>query len=363
MHPASDKTVQRACMESPPSAVAVTAVVACRNEIDSIERSLASILAQEEPEGGFEVVVVDGASDDGSRSLLAQIAAREPRLRVIDNPARTTPCAFNLGIRQARGRYVALMGAHNIYAPDYLRQCLLVAQETGADNVGGSMIACGDEPLQRAIALAHHCRFACGGARWHDAAYEGAADTVFGGFYRRDLLFRLGLFDEALARNQDDELNLRLTRRGGKIWHSPRIRSWYRPRADLRGLLNQYLQYGYWKVRVIQKHRLPASWRHLVPGLFVVALLGLPAAGLFGDFFLWLWFALVALYAAVTFAVVSALGWRHGWRCAPFLPSVFAAYHIGYGIGFVWGVFDFVVLRRAPQPRMAALTRTRTKTR
>lgn len=361
MNSSADNVAVNACMNFQSSALAVSVVVPCRNEMSSILPSLRSILDQEVPQGDFEVIVVDGESDDGTAALLHDIASREPRLRVLLNSARTTACAFNVGIKQARGRYIALLGAHNIYAPDYLRQCLDVARQTGADNVGGSMIARGDQPLQRAIALAHHSRFACGGARWHDPDYEGEADTVFGGFYDRATLFRLGLFDEELLRNQDDELNLRLTRSGGRIWHSRRIRSWYQPRADLQALLQQYLQYGYWKVRVIQKHRLPASWRHLVPGLFVMALLGLPLLGLLDEAFLWLWFGIVALYATVTCAVAAALGQRHGWRLVPYLPSVFAAYHFGYGVGFIWGLVDFLVLGRRPANRMTVLTRERAR--
>jgi hypothetical protein len=234
---------------------------------------------------------------------------------------------------------------------------LAVTQETRADNVGGSMTARGNSPLQGAIAAAHHSRFACGGARWHDAAYEGEADTVFGGFYRREALLRLGLFDEFLVRNQDDELNLRLIRAGGRIWHSRRIRSWYHPRADLGALFGQYLQYGYWKVRVIQKHRLPASMRHIVPGLFLLALLGLPVLGLLDERCLWLWFFIVALYGGANMIASVCTAAHAGWKYLPFLPSVFAAYHFGYGIGFLYGIIDFIVLRRAPAARLSKLTR------
>ena len=344
-------------MDKPTKNVAVSVVVPCRNERFHIQACLESILNQEEPDGGFEVIVVDALSNDGTRELLDNFARRESRLRLIDNPRRVTPSAFNLGIAHARGDFIAIMGAHNLYAPDYLRQCLAVAKETGADNVGGSMIAVGTSALQSAIALAHHSRFSCGGARWHNVAYEGEADTVFGGFYRREVFSRFGCFDESLVRNQDDEFNLRLRRSGGRIWHSPRIRSWYHPRADLASLFKQYVQYGYWKVRVIQKHRLPASWRHLVPGLFVLALLVLPLIGLVWTPLFWLWSGMIALYGAAVVVVSLALARRHGWRYLRFLPMVFAAYHFGYGAGFLYGISDFILLRRAPGVGVTTLTR------
>lgn len=338
---------------------AVSVVVPCRNERAHIELVVKSILAQETPPGGFEIIVVDGMSDDGTRAVLADLAQDENRLRVIDNAGRITPCGFNAAIRAARGRYIALLGAHATYAPDYLKTCFEVADSTGADNVGGAMSCTGETFLQKAIALAHHSPFSVGGARWHNVAYEGWADTVFGGFYERSVFERIGLFDETLVRNQDDEFNLRLTRAGGRIWHSPRIRSCYHPRASLAALFRQYLQYGYWKVRVIQKHGRPASLRHLIPAVFVVLLALLPAVALFYAPVLWLWFGTIGLYIASDL-FAAALTARRSWKFFPLLTVVFPMYHFGYGMGFVAGLLDFCLFHREPSKIFTGLTRSST---
>lgn len=335
----------------------ISAVIPCRNERSYIEACVLSLLRQEPVPGDFEVIVADGMSDDGTREILAQLARRNQRLRIIDNPARTTANAMNLGIQHARGEFVAIMGAHSEYASDYLRASLEVSRATGADNVGGSMVCRGDTWLQQAIAIAHHSPFSVGGARWHNVAYEGPADTVFGGFYRREVFQRIGTFDESLLRNQDDELNLRLTRAGGKIWHSPAIRSSYCPRASLSALFRQYLQYGYWKVAVVKKHGRPASLRHLVPGLFVLALILLPSLALLFPKFLWIWLILLGSYLLANFGAAVFTAARSGWRFLPALPLVFACYHFGYGIGFLRGLIGFVLLRRAPSAAFTRLTR------
>ncbi|MEI7935622.1 MAG: glycosyltransferase family 2 protein [Verrucomicrobiota bacterium] len=362
---------------------AISAVVPCRNELHRIEECVRSLLAQETPPGGFEIIIVDGMSDDGTREVLRRLASEDVRLRVVDNPLGITPCGMNCGIRAARGRWVAIMGSHNRYAPDYLVRCLEVAQATGVDNVGGAMVCEGKTVTQQAIAAAHHSPLAVGGAKWHNPDYEGPADTVFGGFYRREAFDRIGLFDEAFVRNQDDELNLRLTRAGGRIWHSPKIKSWYRPRNSLGTLFNQYMQYGYWKVRVIQKHKLPASWRHLVPGAFVLALLMLfllsafcfvlsafnshmvsgerseaPALTsvlcLLSSVILG---SLLALYGLCVMAASVITAAQTEWRLLPLLPIVFPCYHFGYGYGFLRGVWDFVVLRKGAASSFSKLTR------
>jgi succinoglycan biosynthesis protein ExoA len=348
--------------ESVSSELAVTAVVAARNEERFIEACVRSLLSQQSPNGGFEVIVAEGESDDQTRSILDRLQGEDPRLTVLDNPARITPAAFNEAIKVARGRYVAIMSAHARYPDDYLVRCYELAERLGADNVGGPAIAEGRGYVQRAIAASHHSAFSVGGASWHSIAYEGRASTVFGGFYRREVFDQIGLFDEAFVRDQDDELNFRLERAGGVIWQSPVVRSWYAPRSTVRGLFNQYLQYGYWKVRVLLKHRGMPSIRHYVPAAFVigmtVALLIIAVAAWFAP-----WLALIAALVPLSYLIVLAVASvttaaRAGWDLLPVLPVVFATYHIAYGIGFVRGLFDFGLRRRtAPSVRMSQITR------
>jgi succinoglycan biosynthesis protein ExoA len=336
---------------------AVTAVVPCRNERDGIEGCVRSLLEQQEPPGGFEIIVVDGMSDDGTRDVLERLARDRPCLRVVDNPARITPAAMNAGIRAARGEFISIMGAHNRYAPDYLWQSVQVLRTTGADNVGGAMICEGNARIQKAIAAAHHSPFSVGGARWHNADYEGEAGTVFGGVYRREVFDRIGMFDEDLVRNQDDELNLRLVRSGGRIWQCPRIRSWYEPRKSFRSLFRQYLQYGYWRVRVIQKHRLPASLRQVVPAGFVAGLIALGLAAPWSALAARCLAGVLAAYGVATLAASVLAAGQHGWGLLLPLPLVFTCFHFGYGLGFLRGVWDFGVRRRRADRVFTKLTR------
>jgi succinoglycan biosynthesis protein ExoA len=335
----------------------VSVIVPCFNECDHIESCVRSLLAQQQPPGGFELIVVDGFSTDGTRELLAKLSEEDHHLRVVDNPQKITPCAMNIGIRIAAGSYIAILGAHNRYAPDYLLRSWEAASQTGADNVGGSLTCEPASLLQTAIAAAHHSFFSVGGARWHRPNYEGPADTVFGGFYKAEVFDKIGLFDEELVRNQDDELNLRLTRAGGHIWQCPKIKSWYHPRGSLKALLLQYAQYGYWKVRVIQKHRLPASWRHLVPGLFLLSLVAGAIASPFSRYVAALWIGVIGSYLAVNLGVSIFLAAKTSWRTLPLLPLVFACFHFGYGYGFLRGILDFLVLKRHRRGAFSSSTR------
>lgn len=335
----------------------VSIVLPCRNEAGYIEPCLESILRQEPPEGGFEILVVDGVSTDGTRQYLEGLSARDSRVRVLNNPGRIVSTGLNIALRACRGEVIVRMDAHTSYAPDYLRQCLAVLRETGADNVGGPMRTTADSYKERAIRAVFHSPFAVGGARSHNPDYEGYVDTVIYGCWKRSVFERVGYFDEELVRNQDDEHNLRIVRGGGRVYQSPRIRSWYHVRDSFQALFRQYLQYGYWKVLVIQKHRLPASVRHVVPSLFVGGLALLLALGCFWRPAWLMGAGLIATYVVAVVLASVATAARTEWKLLPVLPLVFGCFHFGYGYGFLHGLLDFVVLQKAPATRFVQLTR------
>ncbi|HEX5356956.1 MAG TPA: glycosyltransferase family 2 protein, partial [Aquabacterium sp.] len=256
----------------------VSVIVPCRNEQDHIESFCRSVAAQAVPEGwALEVLIADGLSDDGTRERLAALCAQDARFVMLDNPGRIVSCGLNRCIDQAQGEFIVRLDVHTVYADDYIAQCLATWQRTGADNVGGPWKAQGVEgpqgTVQRAIAAAFQSRLVAGGALSRDLAYEGEVDTVYLGSWPRQTFERFGGFDETLVRNQDDEHNLRIHKGGGRIWQSASIRSTYFPRDSKMDVFRQYRQYGYWKPFVMKKHGQAAALRHLIPGLFVGALM------------------------------------------------------------------------------------------
>src|SRR5262245_45363834 len=321
----------------------VSVILPCRNEAGYIQDCLKSILAQEIPDGDFEILVADGVSNDGTREFLERFCAENPRVRLLNNPGRIVSTGLNAALREARGEVIIRMDAHTVYAPDYIKQCLAVLRETGADNVGGPMCTTATTYKERAIRAVFHSPFAVGGARSHNPGYEGYVDTVIYGCWRKSLFDRVGNFDEDLVRNQDDEHNLRISRNGGKIYQSARIHSWYHVRNSFRALLRQYMQYGYWKVLVIRNHRLPASIRHVVPAAFVGILALFLIASLFWRPAFWGATILAGIYLAAVIVASIATVFRSEWKLLPLLPLAFACFHVGYGYGSIRGLLDFVV--------------------
>lgn len=343
--------------------IQVSVVVPCRNEIRFIRGFLESLASQDTAGMSVEILVADGMSADGTRDVLDAFERTFPGLRVLDNPGKIASTGLNAAIRNAKGDVILRMDVHSEYAPDYIRNCVRILSETGADNVGGPALTRANGYLACAIALAYQTGFACGGARFHNPQYEGYADTVPYGCWRKSIFDRVGLFDETLDRNQDDELNLRIICGGGKIWQSCRIVSWYRPRTNLRSVFSQYFQYGYWKVAVLRKHHRLASWRQAVPGASLacgmVLIFGSIGGRLGGathlSHALLIILALLAgSYCIASMSAALHAASRNSWRYLPILPAVFATYHVSYGLGFLSGLLHWPAIG-VPSARASGL--------
>ena len=211
----------------------ISVIVPCFNEKQHIEACVRSLLCQEPPAGGLEIIVVDGLSDDGTRDILRKLASQHSELRIVDNPGRTTPRGMNIGIRAARGGYVAILGAHCDYAMDYLRTCVeLLDEHPEASCVGGPIVSQGRSLFGQAVAAAMSHPVGIGNAKHRHPHYEGYAEGACYPVFRREIFDQIGFYDETLVRNQDDELNYRLAKFGGKVFLSPRARSTYFVQGD-----------------------------------------------------------------------------------------------------------------------------------
>jgi len=328
----------------------ISVVIPCRNEKRHICEFLDSLMNQSlDRDWEIEILVADGLSDDGTRKVLTDYMLKAPSVRMIDNPGRIVSTGLNAAIAASTGEIIIRMDAHTVYAKDYIFQCVKLLQASRADNVGGPWVAVGKGHMGRAIAAAFQSPFCAGGGKSHDPSYEGEVDTVYLGCWRRSAFERFGLFDPGLVRNQDDEFNFRIRRGGGRILQSPKIQSSYTPRSSIRALFRQYLQYGFWKVFVMRKHRGVASWRHLVPALFVSSVLAelllLSLSAVFD------WTGLAMLSGSVLFAellvyslacVFSALRFAGSIEVPALvsIPVVIAVHHISYGLGFLMGLLQ-----------------------
>ena len=332
----------------------VSVVIPMRNEEAWIERCLGTVQAQDYPWERVEILVADGMSTDGSRRMLAEMAESDPRIHVIDNPGLIVPTGLNLAIAAARGEIIARIDAHTVLESDYLRVGVELLLRSGAANVGGPMVCRGGGPVGDAIARAMHSRFGIG-AVFHFATSETECDTVYMGMWPRQVLERVGLFDPELVRNQDDELNYRIRKSGGRILVTPAMRSTYQNRESWKALIRQFFQYGEWKVRVLQKHPRQMSVRHFVPPAFQLGVLGAAALAPVWTGAGWIAAAAVASYAAVMAAVVAGSREAAGGSERARLWLALVLIHQCWAAGFLAGLVRFADRWRKPEPQPPGL--------
>lgn len=289
----------------------------------------------------MEIIISDGLSTDNTKVVVETFKPSGIPLIWLDNPDKIVPTGLNLAIRQARGDVIIRVDGHTTLASDYVQQCVLALQCSGAENVGGRMNPVGKNTFGKAVALATSSPFGVGGARFHYSTQEEWVDTVYLGAWPKEVFQKVGLFDEELVRDQDDEFNYRLREAGGKILLSPRINSWYSVRSQPKDLWKQYLQYGFWKVRVFQKHPRQMRWSQFIPPIFVLAVL---ISLLIAILFSWGWkvpLALAGLYLLAALIATLLTAARKGWLEVCLLPFTFAILHVSYGSGFLWGLIKF----------------------
>ena len=312
-------------------------IVPIRNERDHIRETVRVALDQEF-DGSIELLLVDGDSDDGTTELLREFEREDARCRVLHNPARLTPQALNIGLREARGRFVVRMDAHTLYPPEYVRRGVERLERGDVAWVAGPQLPEGHDPGSRRVARALNTWLGVGGATFRtEVGQEIETDTAFTGIMTRDTLERLGGWDEEWTIDQDTELAARVREDGGRIVCVPEMAAAYVPRNSFRGLARQYRRYGQYRVKTAVRH--PHSVRIsqlLPPGLTLAALLAfigptrsLRRAGRAG----------LAVYALAV-VETSIRTEREAPSEAALLPSVFATMHFSYGFGVLVGVAE-----------------------
>ena len=328
--------------------LSVSVIVPCRNEIRYIEKCLDSIIDNNYPKDQLEILVVDGMSEDGTREIIKNYSDKYSFIKLLDNPKRFVPSAMNIGIKEARGDIIVRMDAHNKYEKDYISKCVKYLREYKADNVGGIWITLpgADTFVARTIALVLTHPFGVGNAYFRRGVNEvKEVDTVPFGCYKRDVFSRIGLFNENLIRNQDIEFNLRLKRAGGKILLCPDIISSYHARPSLKSLFKQNFLNGFWVIYSLKYAKLPFSYRHLIPALFLLSLLLSLLVTPFYKNTIYFLVGILGIYTVLDIISSFSLSLKHGLKYFPYLVVTFPTLHFSYGFGSLWGGIKLILSR------------------
>ncbi|TPW75872.1 glycosyltransferase family 2 protein [Schumannella soli] len=324
----------------------VSYVMPVLNEAGYIEAAVASILAQRNP-GESELILALGPSTDGTDAIVARLAAREPRIRIVDNPASDIPIGLNRAIAVSRFPVIVRVDAHTELAEGYTVRGVETLARTGAASLGGVMQATGRPGVQAAVARAYNSRFGLGGGAYHggEEVPEGPAESAYMGIMRREAVDAVGGFDETLRRGEDWEFNHRLRRAGYLVWLDPKLRVTYWPRSTWARLARQFVATGIWRGELVRRLGGSNPLRFFAPPVLLlslvlsVVLLPLHASGLLHGAAGWI-LALVYLgpLAYLALLVAAAATTSGGLIDRLRFAGVLAVMHLSWAAGFVVGV-------------------------
>ena len=299
------------------------------NEIRFIDQLVRDLCVNDGQEK--EVLILDGGSTDGTIERVKELQKLFSNLVYIANPRRTSTAAFNIGFNASKGEYIAFVGAHARYSPNYFKAGVDTIRTGICDVVGGPLEQKGTTATGRAIAYVMSSKAGVGNTEFRTSKERKYVDSVAFAIYRKSMIVKVGLMDESLPVNQDDEFHYRVNSMGYKIMMIPEMSATYFVRDSYIKLLKQYFRYGLYKPMVLKKVKGAIRYRHVIPTLFVIYLLSLPLAAIS-----LLWLAPLLFYFILS-AIIA-------FKCNDNLPvkllclPVFPILHIGYGAGFLLGL-------------------------
>ncbi len=325
--------------------VDVSVLTPVLNEEEHIREVAAKMLAQRF-DGTIEFLFIDGDSHDRTAEILRELQLEDERVRILQNPRRSTPVGLNIGLANARGAFIARMDAHTLYPEDYLARGVARLRRGGADHVSGPQLAHGEGTWSRRVALALETPLGRGGAEFRQPSNgEIEVDSGFTGVWPRSVLEAHGGWNEDWHNDQDSELAARIRGSGGRIVCLPEMGARYIPRDSLKALARQYWRYGVYRAKTSGAHPETMRRSHLLAPSLAVSLAAaiLPLGGLRK-----LGRAAVALWCAAVVGVATAEAWRADTTeldasvgDVAALPAVFGAMHLAWGFGFLFGCVRF----------------------
>ncbi len=317
--------------------IVVSVVMPVYNEEKYIEKCLDSLLLQDYPREKMEWILVDGCSKDRTVALLEKYQQKYPVLiKIFNNPHKIVPYAMNIGIAASCGKYIVRLDAHADYASDYISKCIYYLENIDADNVGGVAETKANGFMGNAIAKMVSSKFGVGNSQFRTNGESGYVDTVPFGAFKREVFTKYGGFDERLVRHQDNEMNFRIRKNGGKVYLSDDIHFSYYCRDSVKGIAAMAKKNGLWNIIAMKLCPGSMGLRHFIPFMFVLSIVGLGALGLLCPWFWALLGAELALYFAldILFSAKAATSAKEFFA----LLMLFPTFHIAYGFGSMIGL-------------------------
>jgi glycosyltransferase involved in cell wall biosynthesis len=314
------------------------------NEEKYIADTLQSFLAQEYHSFDLEILIVDGRSTDKTRDIVNALSLVHPNIKIVDNPDKKTPFAFNAGLKAASGEYVAILGAHTKYNPNYLQACYNALIESKSVGCTGRVVvkSLANTMGAKLSEWITNSRFGVSGSSFR-AMKDGYVHSVNFPVFKKQALIDLGGYDTKLLRNQDNDMNQRLLDSGHKLYCTWQTVAYYRPPGSLKALMHYAFRNGFWNAISIYINAGSMRLHHLIPFLFTTSIIAGVVLGITELLVLKTSWLLKCTFLGVGThlfigLLVSVKSNEHAFDYRKILmPFIFFAFHFMYGWGTING--------------------------
>ena len=277
-----------------------------------------------------ELLIIDGGSSDRTIEIVRDWCEMYANIKLIQNPHKYVPHALNIGIKESKGQFISRLDVHTVYPKNYFEKCIELSESINADNIGGTIISCGESICGKAIAHSMSSIFGVGDSIPRIKDYDGYVDTVAFGFWDKSVFSKYGFFDETLIKNQDEDHNFLIIENGGKVYQSSQIKTQYFVREKVIDLIKQMYFYGFYKPSVLVKNISRIKIRHIIPSLFSAYVLTI----FFNTNPLWL----IPLYSYLLLNILFSIINKENMLIKIICLIIYPLMHMSYGIGFIFGI-------------------------
>ncbi len=316
------------------------------NEEEKIGELLELLKAQCYPKDKTELLLINSMSTDKTLEIFEGFK-KENKLdyfdiKIIENIGKIQSAGWNEAIKNFSGDALIRLDAHAIIADNFISKNVETLC-SGEMVCGGKRpnLPAGEKAEQLLVHMSDSSMFGGSFAKYHSSEEKAYVKTVFHGCYRREVLEKVGFFNESLGRTEDNDFHSRIRKAGYKICYNPEILSYQFSRSDAIASVRQKYGNGYWIGRTTAINPDCISLFHYVPFLFVI---GIILASIFSiispvPLFLGLGaYSLVNLLLSIL-AFISAEK-KH--IIYILLPFMFWALHLSYGIGTLVGFISIL---------------------
>ena len=317
-----------------------------KNESEYIEKCLQSLLNQDFPHEQYQIVVVDGMSNDQTVEIVKMIEKKYPNsIKFYKNLKEWQAIGRNIAIRnEIDSNLIAYIDGHCIADEKWLKTLFNSLQELDIANIGGvgsiHMSPQDESIIGKAIEQIFFSFIGGFGSSYRLVDEKKEVDTVPFVLYKREALEKVGLYDECMKYGEDFTLNFKLRQAGYKLFVEPKAIVYYYKRNTITSFLKQMYNYGVTKAISWKKYPSSTSAIHYIPSTVIIFLVTLMVASNYMPEIKLVIYLLISIYSitVISYSLICTLNTKQ-YRFIELMPILYIIEHFAYGFGFLKGLF------------------------